>query len=118
MLFRSGLDLRLRRRAETMCADRQGLLQLSLTENHNRLDSRLADQTTLEKRLRCDHLADLKLCLEIREIDLGPETLEDIGETALRKPDKATGGRLEQAKELYLRLRAASDNALPDIGTR
>lgn len=36
-------------------------------------------------------------------------------ETARRKPDKAGDGRLERAKELYRRLRAASDNALPDI---
>lgn len=36
-------------------------------------------------------------------------------ETARRKPDKAADGRLERAKELYARLRAASDNTLPDI---
>jgi hypothetical protein len=36
-------------------------------------------------------------------------------ETARRKPDKAADGRLERARELYMRLRGASDNALPDI---
>lgn len=36
-------------------------------------------------------------------------------ETARRKPDKAADGRLNRAKELYVRLRAASDNALPEI---
>jgi hypothetical protein len=36
-------------------------------------------------------------------------------ETARRKPDKAADGRLELAKELYARLRTASDNALPNI---
>jgi len=36
-------------------------------------------------------------------------------ETARRKPDKAADGRLDRAKELYARLRAASDNALPVI---
>ena len=36
-------------------------------------------------------------------------------ETARRKPDKAADGRLERAKELYARLRTASDNALPDV---
>jgi hypothetical protein len=36
-------------------------------------------------------------------------------ETARRKPDKAADGRLERAKELYARLRAASDSALPNI---
>jgi hypothetical protein len=38
-------------------------------------------------------------------------------ETARRKPDKAAEGRLERAKELYARLRTASDNALPNIVT-
>jgi uncharacterized protein YwgA len=38
-------------------------------------------------------------------------------ETARRKPDKAADGRLDRAKELYARFRAASDNALPDIVT-
>lgn len=38
-------------------------------------------------------------------------------ETARRKPDKAADDRLEKAKELYARLRTASDNALPDIAT-
>lgn len=37
-------------------------------------------------------------------------------ETARRKPDKAADGRLDRAKDLYARLRTASDNALPDIG--
>jgi hypothetical protein len=37
-------------------------------------------------------------------------------ETARRKPDKAANGRLDRAKELYAELRAASDNALPEIG--
>jgi uncharacterized protein YwgA len=36
-------------------------------------------------------------------------------ETARRKPDKATDGRLERARELYGRLRSASESALPDI---
>jgi hypothetical protein len=36
-------------------------------------------------------------------------------ETARRKPDKTANGRLDRAKELYAQLRAASDNALPDI---
>lgn len=38
-------------------------------------------------------------------------------ETARRKPDKAAEGRLERAKELYARLRKASENALPNIVT-
>jgi hypothetical protein len=40
---------------------------------------------------------------------------EPWAETARRKPDKAAGGRLDRAKELYARLRIASDNALPEI---
>ncbi|MGE3144923.1 MAG: hypothetical protein AB7K35_05000 [Pseudorhodoplanes sp.] len=36
-------------------------------------------------------------------------------ETARRKPDKAADNRLDRAKGLYAQLRAASDNALPDI---
>jgi len=36
-------------------------------------------------------------------------------ETASRKPDKARPDRLEKAKELYRRLRQASDNRLPEI---
>jgi hypothetical protein len=36
-------------------------------------------------------------------------------ETARRKPDKAADGRLDRAKHLYARLRAASDDALPGI---
>jgi hypothetical protein len=36
-------------------------------------------------------------------------------ETARRKPDKAADGRLERAKELYARLRTASDNMLPEV---
>lgn len=39
-------------------------------------------------------------------------------ETARRKPDKAADDRLEKAKELYARLRSASDDALPDIVSR
>jgi len=38
-------------------------------------------------------------------------------ETARRKPDKAADDRLEKARELYARLRTASENALPDIAT-
>jgi hypothetical protein len=36
-------------------------------------------------------------------------------ETERRKPDKAGDGRLERARELYGRLRSASNNALPEI---
>jgi uncharacterized protein YwgA len=38
-------------------------------------------------------------------------------ETARRKPDKAAEGRLDSAKALYAKLRAASDDALPEIAT-
>lgn len=38
-------------------------------------------------------------------------------ETARRKPDKAAEGRLDGAKELYAKLRAASFDALPEIAT-
>ena len=37
--------------------------------------------------------------------------------TARLKPDKSADGRLERARDLYLHLRAASDNALPEIGS-
>lgn len=43
---------------------------------------------------------------------------EPWAETARRKPDKAANGRLDRAKELYAKLRTASDNALPEIGLR
>jgi hypothetical protein len=36
-------------------------------------------------------------------------------ETKNRKPDKAQQDRLDRAKQLYLRLRQASDNRLPEI---
>jgi uncharacterized protein YwgA len=36
-------------------------------------------------------------------------------ETRSRKPDKAQQDRLEKAKQLYLRLRQASDNRLPEV---
>jgi uncharacterized protein YwgA len=38
-------------------------------------------------------------------------------ETARRKPDKAAEGRLDSAKALYAKLRAASDDTLPEIAT-
>ncbi|WP_224406709.1 hypothetical protein [Afifella sp. IM 167] len=38
-------------------------------------------------------------------------------ETARRKPDKAAEGRLDSAKALYAELRAASDDALPEIAS-
>ncbi|MGD1038826.1 MAG: hypothetical protein ABR878_17000 [Roseiarcus sp.] len=42
---------------------------------------------------------------------------EPWAKTARLKPDKSADGRLEFAKNLYLRLRAASDGALPEIGS-
>jgi len=40
---------------------------------------------------------------------------EPWSETSRRKPDKAAGGRLERAKELYKALRVASNNRLPEV---
>ncbi|MGO9768819.1 MAG: hypothetical protein ACLPSW_04545 [Roseiarcus sp.] len=42
---------------------------------------------------------------------------EPWAKTARLKPDKSADGRLERAKNLYLHLRAVSDNALPEIGS-
>jgi uncharacterized protein YwgA len=42
---------------------------------------------------------------------------EPWAKTARLKPDKSADGRLERAKDLYLRLRVASDDALPEIGS-
>jgi uncharacterized protein len=42
---------------------------------------------------------------------------EPWAKTARLKPDKSANGRLERAKNLYHQLRAASGNALPEIGS-
>lgn len=40
---------------------------------------------------------------------------EPWAETARRKPDKAAQGRMDKAKQLYSRLRQASQNQLPEL---